>query len=177
MALYLPIRAISRSQKVRIGTQTAVPTATIYVDIDDIPTRRDLHHHMAIGAVIVVGAASASNSATVVREGAVVTANGTPDQAVDVSAGELYNRSTGAYTSVALVADLAATAAHATLTRIDIVQVNTTTGVATYKAGTASATPVAATADAGNIVLARIARAATDNTIATADITDVRPRP
>jgi hypothetical protein len=177
MAVYLPIRALNRSQGLRIGNQKITATATHYVDISNGNTRKDLTSHSAIGAYVVVGPLSATNSNSVVREGAVVTANGTPDQAVDVSAGELLNRSTGVYVTVAAVADLAATAAHATLARIDIVQVHVTTGVASYKAGTAAATPVAATPDASNIVVATVARAATDNTIATADITDVRPRP
>lgn len=61
MALYLPVRAASRSQKVRIGGQVLSATATSYVDISDIPTRRALQNHQAIGAVIVVGPLSASN--------------------------------------------------------------------------------------------------------------------
>lgn len=176
MALYLPIRAFNRSQNVRIGLQKISATTTAYVDISDVSIRKEFTYHSAIGAVYPVGPVSSTNSEAVVVTGASVTANGTPDQAVDVAAGELYNRTLGKYVSVALVDNLAATAAHATLARLDIVQVNISTGVATYKAGTAAASPVVATADAGNVVLATVARAATDNTIASGDITDVRPR-
>lgn len=177
MALYLPIRAISRSQNVRVGGQKITVDSTAYVDISDGATRRELHHHQAIGAVIVVGGLSATNSDAVVREGVEVTPQGSPDQTVDVAAGELIIRSTGGRVTVALVDNLAATAAHGSLARIDIVQVHTGTGVATYKAGTAAATPVAPSPDASNIAVARVARAANDNTIAAGDITDVRPRP
>ena len=176
MAVYLPIRALNRSQRVRIGNATVTPTTTTYVDISDGNARRELANHSSIGAVFAVGPLTATNSDAVVHSGTTVTANGSPDQAVDVAAGELRIRSTGTYVTVAAVADLAATAAHASLARIDIVQVHTGTGVATYKEGTASATPAAPSPDASNIVIARIARAANDNTIATADITNAQPR-
>jgi len=56
MALYLPIRPISRSQNVRIGGEHIKDVnTTYYVDISDGKTRRELQHHQAIGAVIVVG--------------------------------------------------------------------------------------------------------------------------
>lgn len=177
MALYLPVRTIQRNRSIRVGTQKLSHDTTKYIDISDGATRRDLAHHISIGGVVVVGPVSANNSETVVVSGAVVTAQGTPDQTVDVSASELRNRSTGAYVTGAASDNLAATAAHATLARIDIVQVNTTTGVASYKAGTAAASPSAPSPDAGNIAVARVARAANDNTIAAGDITDVRPRP
>lgn len=177
MALYLPIRALNRSSNIRINGQKVVPGTTFYVDISAAGVAKELAYHSAIGQVYPVGPLTATNAPVVVREGVLVTPQGSPDQTVDVSAGELYNRAAGTYVSVALVDNLAATAAHATLARIDIVQVNTTTGVATYKAGTAAASPVAPSADASNIVVATVARAATDNTVAAADITDVRTRP
>lgn len=177
MALYLPIRAFNRSQQVRIDGQKILPTATTYVDISIGTVRKSVGYHSAIGAVYPVGSLTASNASVVFTNGVVVTAQGTPDQTVAVSAGELRDRTTGVYVAVAAVSALAASAAHATLARIDIVQVNTTTGVATYKAGTAAASPVAPAPDASNIVVANVGRAATDNTISTSDITDLRPRP
>lgn len=176
MALYLPVRAISRSQKIRIGRQTATRDTTIYVDISDINTRRDVEHHQALGALLVVGALSASNVDTIVAWGADTdegAANN--DMVVRTYKGELRNRQTGAMVAVAQT-DLTLTAAHATLVRIDIVQVHTTTGVVTKKDGTAAASPVAPTADASNIAIASINVPATDTAITTNQITDLRPR-
>jgi hypothetical protein len=62
MALYLPIRAISRSQNVRIGGTKITRDTTHFVDISVGATRRDLERHQALGAVIVVGPLSAQNS-------------------------------------------------------------------------------------------------------------------
>jgi hypothetical protein len=181
MAPFLPVRPLNRSQGLRLGTTGSQslkdPTKTTYVDVGNGATRRDLAHHQAIGAVVVVGPLTNSTSTNVVVSGGQVTAQGTPDQTVAVAASELRNRDTGAYVTGAASPTLSATAAHATLARIDLVQVNTTTGAVTYKAGTAAATPAAPAADAGTIVLAQVARAANDNTISTGDITDVRPRP
>lgn len=177
MALYLPIRAISRSQNVRIGSQRILPIATSYVDISDGKTRRELMHHQAIGSIITVGALTASNSGTVVTTGVVVSEGvSATDLIISATAGELRNRSTGASVAVAAT-DVTLSAAHATLVRIDIVQVHTTTGVVTKKSGTAAASPVAATPDAGNISVAEINVPATDTAITNNQITDVRPRP
>lgn len=176
MALYLPIRAISRSQQVRIGGTEITRDATHYVDISDGKTRRDLERHQAFGAVIVVGSLTASNSDGVVVTGGAVTAQGSPDQTVAVAAGELWNRGDGKYVSIVADAALAASAAHGSLARVDIVQVDLDTGVASYKSGTAAASPVAPAPDSNKVAIANVARAATDNTIASGDITDVRPR-
>lgn len=177
MALYLPIRAISRSQGVRVGGTKVSTTTTKYVDISDGQTRRELNHHSAIGAVVVVGPLTATDSDIVVETGGLVTANGSPDQAVDVSAGEVRVRSTGEWTAFTAASNLSATAAHGSLARVDIVQVDSTDGTVSYKAGTAAASPVAPDPDEDNVAIAEIARAANDNTIASGDITDVRPRP
>jgi hypothetical protein len=69
MALYLPIRAISRSQKIRVGRQTVTRDATVFADITDINTRRDLERHQAIGALLTVGPLSTSNADVVVASG------------------------------------------------------------------------------------------------------------
>lgn len=61
MALYLPIRAISRSQQVRIGKEKITRDKTHYVDISDGAIRRDLEHYQALGSLIEVGPLSASN--------------------------------------------------------------------------------------------------------------------
>jgi hypothetical protein len=62
MAQYLPIRAVSRSQQVRIGTQEITRDSTFYVDISDGKIRRDLERYQALGSIIVVGGLRADNS-------------------------------------------------------------------------------------------------------------------
>lgn len=107
-----------------------------------------------------------------VFSGGAVTAKGTPDQTVAVSAGSIITPEGKPYPFNA-VAALAATAADATNPRIDIVYVSSA-GVVTYLAGTAAGSPAQPSTPANGTLLATIARAANDNTIATADITDQR---
>lgn len=107
-----------------------------------------------------------------VFSGGAVTAQGTPDQTVAVSAGAIVTPEGKRYAFDAVSA-LAASAADATNPRIDIVYVSSA-GVVTYLAGTAAASPAQPSTPANGTILAAIARAANDNTIATADITDQR---
>lgn len=64
---YLPIQAVNRSQKVRIGKgANAVllqPNVTSYVDTSDGNVRRDLQRHSAVGAYIIVGPLSYTQGA------------------------------------------------------------------------------------------------------------------
>lgn len=176
MALYLPIRAFNRSQQVRIGRQKISPTATSYIDVSDAAVRKEFSYHSAIGSVFAVGPLTDNNSDVIVHWGAATDEGAdNSDLIVHTGAGELYVRSTGTYVDVAAT-DSTLSAAHGTLVRIDIIQVNTTTGVVTKKNGTAAASPVAATPDAGNIAIASINVPATDTAITNNQITDVRPR-
>lgn len=175
MAVYLPVRAISRSQGIRIGTQTVSPTATSYVDISDGKVRRDLNHHQAIGSVIVVGSLTANNSDSVVVTGGAVT-NGT-GLTVNVSAGELRKRSDGTNVAGAAATNFALTAAHATLDRTDLIHWDDTSGAVgkTDGATAAAGTSVAPATPAGKVPLATVLVAATVTVPGTK--TDVRPRP
>ncbi len=174
MAQYLPVRAFNRSQQVRIGKQRVTPTATTFVDISDALQRKELAYHSAIGAVIPVGPLSASNADVVVNSGAYTdegAANN--DLIVRTYAGTLRNRQTGATVSVTQT-DTTLSAADATNPRIDLIQVDATTGAVTKKTGTAAASPVAPTPDAGTIVVAQVSVPANDTAITTNQITDVR---
>lgn len=104
--------------------------------------------------------------------GGVVTAQGTPDQTVAVSAGSFITPEGKRYAFDAVSA-LAATAADGSNPRIDIVYV-TSAGVVTYLAGTAASSPAQPSTPANGTILAAVARATGDNTIATSDITDQR---
>ena len=104
--------------------------------------------------------------------GGAVTAQVTPDQTVAVSAGSIITPEGKRY-AFSAVSALAATAAHATNPRIDIVYVSSA-GVVTYLAGTAAASPAQPATPANGTILAAIARAANDNTIASSDITRQR---
>lgn len=104
--------------------------------------------------------------------GGVVTAQGSPDQTVAVSAGSIITPEGKRYAFNAVSA-LAATAADGSNPRIDIVYV-TSAGVVTYLAGTAASSPTQPAPPANGTILATVARAANDNTIATGDIADRR---
>lgn len=104
--------------------------------------------------------------------GGEVTQQASPNQTVAVSAGSLVTPEGTRYAFDAVSA-LAASAADAANPRIDIVYV-TGAGVVTYLAGTAAGSPAQPSTPANGTVLAAIARASNDNTIATGDITDQR---
>ena len=109
-----------------------------------------------------------------VVEGLWVTPQATPDTTVDVSAGKV--RINGTIYNVSASSGLDMTAAHASLARYDIVQVNTS-GTIARKGGTAAASPVVPLPDANNIRLCTVTRAANDNAVGSADINnDTRPK-
>jgi len=78
MAEYLPIRAYNRSQNVRIGGQKILPTATSYVDVSDPANRKEFSYHSAVGAVYVLGDATANNTAYAVHAATASLGTGTP---------------------------------------------------------------------------------------------------
>jgi hypothetical protein len=102
--------------------------------------------------------------------GCAVTAQGTPDQTVAVAAGSV--RIGGRYVKVT-AGNVSLTAADGTNPRFDLITVDTT-GTKGVTNGTPSADPVYPTLPAGKVILAQVFRAASDNTIQTADITDKR---
>lgn len=176
MALYLPIRSVNRSSQVRIDGQVVLPTATTYVDVSKGSVRRELAQHHSLAQIYPVGGLTSSNADVVVAWGVDAdegAANN--DMVVRAYKGELRSRSTGAYVAVAQT-DVTLSAADVTNPRIDILQVNTTTGVVTKKNGTAAATPAAPAPDASNITLYEISVPANDTAITTNQFTDKRPR-
>jgi hypothetical protein len=120
----------------------------------------------------------------------VVTQQGAPTMGITVGTGVVYiagteGTSQGGYTAIApTTTNIAVTAAHATLPRIDIVvaQVQdqvysgvTNTWSLAVVAGTAAASPVAPAAPNNSVILANIAVAAAVTSIVNANITDKRP--
>jgi hypothetical protein len=173
MAVYLPIRSVSRSQNVRIGQQKILPDTTYYVDISSGSTKRELNHYQAIGSVIAVGQLTATNSDAVVVTGGVVSAG--TGLSVNVTAGELRTRSTGLYVNGASATNSAIGANASGNPRIDLVVWDNTSGAVSVVAGTAAASPVAPATPAGKTALATVAVA--NGASAPGTITDVRPRP
>lgn len=185
MAVYLPIRALSRSQGVRIGNQRITTDTTAYVDISDGKTRRELQNHSALGSVIVVGPLSSSNSDVVVDSGYVVSEGTTnTNLTVGVTAGELRNRATGVSVAYAGSADSGATlaAADGTNPRVDLVVADNTSGAVSKVDGTATAganltnKTGAPAVPAGKTKLAYTLLAAGATAITNANIQDARPR-
>lgn len=107
-----------------------------------------------------------------VYTGLGVTAQSTPDMTVKVATGTIYMSNGNRWTPAKNDA-LAIDAADATNPRIDIVYVNSS-GVISYLAGTAAASPTAPTTPAGGQKLAEISVPANDTTIETAQIQDRR---
>jgi hypothetical protein len=104
--------------------------------------------------------------------GLTVTAQATPNMTVAVATGTVHMPEGKRFTPVANSA-LAITAANITNPRKDIVYVSST-GIISYLAGTAAASPVAPNVPAGGLLLAEISVAANATTIVSADITDKR---
>lgn len=174
MALYLPIRALNRSQQVRIARQKITATATAYVDISDLATRKEFAYHSAFGAVYVVGPTSSSKAPQKVWSGTTVTEGVSPtDMSIRVLVGEL-RKDDGVYVTVAQQ-DLTVGAADGTNPRWDIVVVDAA-GTATIVAGVVSATPVLPDTPAGKTLLAKVTVAALDTGISNSEIADLRER-
>lgn len=91
---------------------------------------------------------------------------------VDVSAGHIAFQNLGVLVTAG---EVTLASAHATLPRIDIVWVNTS-GTLGKTDGTAATNPVAPAIPANSVLLASVYRAATDDVIQNADITDQRVR-
>lgn len=178
MALYLPIQALNRSQAVRIGSgATGVmvkSTGITYVDISVGGNKRDLAHHASIGAFIVVGALTVANVDPIVTNGGVVSAGGASN--VNVTAGDLKNRSTAVVTPIPASTNSPAVTNNASGNpRIDLAVADNTTGVVTVVAGTPAVSPVAPAIPAGKTGLYTF-------TVVTGGgvpslFVDVRPRP
>lgn len=152
MAPFLPVRAISRSQAVRVAKQTLKTGTTSYVDLGSqtetggikagskLPFSpfKELQNHLAQGAIIVVGALTWTNSDYAVKSGLLGAATKEAKPEVSVTAGEIVRRSTGVDIASAGFAAAKKEVAASGKERIDIVSVSETTGVTTYTAGTAA---------------------------------------
>lgn len=121
----------------------------------------------AIGRVVGTGFGAGP---TGVESGAGVTAQGTPDQTVAVATGTVR---IGGRKVVVTGGNVSLTAADGTNPRWDAITVDTSATKAAVD-GTAARDPVYPTIPDGRVVLAYVYRAANDNTIDTADITDTR---
>src|SRR3954468_10704048 len=170
MASYIKVRAISRSQQVRIGDTRVTRNVSVAVDIDNPKIRRDLERFQALGAVIVVGGLTSTAGDAVTSGGVVDGGANQADLALRVSAGTIR---TAAGATVAIVAGTpSVAAADGTNPRIDNVVANTSTGVVTVVSGTAAATPVAPAVAANTVKLAEVSVPALDTSISDNQITD-----
>jgi len=105
-----------------------------------------------------------------VLDGCAVTAQGSPDMTVAVAAGTV--RSNNGFFSVA-AGNVTISAADGTNPRIDLVVVNSS-GTKAARTGTAAASPKPAAKSANDVVLAAIYVPASDTTLETDHITDLR---
>lgn len=178
MALYLPIRALNRSSKIRIDNQKIVSGVTSYVDVSKGTVIKDVASHSSIGQLLVVGPLTPSNADGVVVSGAVIDQGASAsDLILGVSAGEVKTRSTGVHAAVAVTTTaVTITTADGTNPRIDIVVADLATAAITAIAGTAAAAPVAPAVPVTKVPLASVAVAAAATGLANAVITDIRPR-
>ena len=192
MPPYLPLVALNRSATVRINSQKIPALSQIISDIDTYPPNdaegpalvdlgatsepgtpvwKEVAYHASIGQVLAYG--PIVNNLFVVS-GLYTTADGT-DLILSVSPGTIRNSTSGAVV-VAPAVQTVTVVADGTNPRIDLVQVNTTTGVVTFVAGTPAVSPVAPVAAAGNVGLALVAIAAGATSVSQSNVTDVAPR-
>lgn len=185
MSEYLPVRALNRSQNVRIGQGAhavkLTHDTTSFVDITDGNVKRDLQRHAAIGAYVVVGPLTASTAdVVVVGQGDGVVTPHSSGLSVDTTAGELLNRQTGVRVPI-VAASATATPVPATSgqSKIYLIVVDNSTGVVSAVGGTAATTgtEVAPATPAGKTPLAQVDIVHTDTGVDPSEITDVRPRP
>lgn len=197
MAPFIPIRAISRSQAVRIGKQTVKTGTTTYVDLasqvesggikagSTLPYSpfKELQNHLAIGAIIVVGPITASNADWVVERGFVatnVTETSEKEFELSLSEGELRQRSTGVNVSHATQTLAKVKVAKTGKEKIDRVEVKDSTGVLKYTTG-AEALEGAAVEPAETTGYTTVATVTSKNEEAEKPlktvIADTRPRP
>lgn len=154
MAVYLPIRAVSRSQKIRIGQQQVTPDSTAYIDVSDQDMRRRLFHHSAIGAYVEVGPLTASNEKHRVVTGCTVTQGTTSaDRSIRVLAGEI-RLDDGTYVTVAQQ-DVSVELGDPDLDRIDLVVLDDE-GVASVIEGEPAEEPEVPDHDEDEIPLAEV---------------------
>lgn len=154
MAEFVRIRGLTRSGNgVRINSRSLKSSASRVVDLDDGATRRDLARHATLGQIVVMG----NVDYAIARVGAVVTPGTTTTVSVSAGSLKVANPSGGVASSITIAAAANQVVAANALgvPRTDIVQVHTTTGVATVKTGVASTSPIVA-ADASNIVIATV---------------------
>lgn len=173
MSSFIKVRAISRSQQVRIGNTKVTRDQWVAIDVDNAVVRRDLERHSAFGAVVAVGPITASPGVAITSGGVVDEGVSATDLAIRVTAGTLRKEDGS---TVAIVAGTpSVSAADVTNPRIDNVVVTNTTGVVTIVAGTAAALPVAAAVAVNTTKLAEIAVPANDTAITNSQITDWTP--
>jgi hypothetical protein len=150
MPPFIGVRAISRSQNVRVGGQKLTETVTTYVDLDPAspnipnayPAVKELRSHLALGALIVVEPLTWTASDWAVKNGVVTTATaaGGKESTIATTAGAVTQRSTGAETLVETESKAYASTI-AGKDRYDIITANeSAVGKAKYLAGSAAAT-------------------------------------
>lgn len=177
MAPFLPIRATSRSQAVRIGKQTVKTGTTTYVDVgsqtesggikagSSLPYSpfKELQNHLAIGAIIVVGPLSSSTSDWVETTalGGKVTVEKEKEETeteLAVAAGEIVQRSTSTKVATEGKTKVKLKEPTSKKERIDLVAVSETTGAIKVTEGVAAAekAAVAPALPAGEYLVATV---------------------
>lgn len=192
MAPFLPVLALSRSQNIRIGRspnavkvpelalgdaagtnpQSGALAVPAYVDLGDSWSRRDLQHHMAIGALLTVGSISDTVTSDLFATAEPTVTAGTGALTVTIGDFTLESRTYGN--------TLAVTGKTLTLTpntssdaRIDRVVVDEAGNLSVIE-GTPAATPAAPATPANKTTVATVdvpanATSTTAPTSATAD--------
>lgn len=155
------------------GGTAATSNKTFYTSESGQSNRKDLSYHSAIGSYYVVGPLTNTPSEVVVQSGVTSSA---ANLVITVAAGELKNRTTGLYVTVA-GGSTTLSAASSTEDRTDLVWVNATTGVQGHTSGTPAAVghsePPAAPEGTIPVGAYLVAKNATVAVL----VADLRPRP
>lgn len=153
MPTWLPVRAFNRTQEIRIGKQKVTSVDSVgnlsghvYIDLEDKVSRKELAYHTSIGGVYASGTEIDLVAGTVIGHGGRITVTGAADPTATTVATAVVTNTAVLSTSAPvysvdttlniLKADI--TSWGASKVADILVQINNTTGVVTYKAGTAN---------------------------------------
>lgn len=172
MGEYLPVRALNRSQTVRINKERVRSGITSYVNLEDPVQKKEFSYHSAIGALVVVGSLRTSLPATAVNGLAATAVSPATTKKVAYTEGRVRDSEGNLHKVVAgTTAEFGAAAANP---RIDVVEVKTDGSEVKVKKGTEGASPTAPAVDSGFIAIAQVALAKEFTEVKAENVTDVR---
>jgi hypothetical protein len=172
MGEYLPVRALNRSQNIRINKERVRSHITSYVNLEDPVQKKEFSYHSAIGALVVVGPLRTTLPTTALNGLVPSAVSPATEKKVAFTEGRVRDSEGNLHTVAA--GTTAAFGAAAANPRIDVVEVKTDGSEVKIKKGTESASPVVPAVDAGFVAIANVALAKEFTEVKAENVTDVR---